>query len=365
MNKLAELLGMDPVELRMKNVLHDNVPTHVGSPLPEGVTIEETLQVCSQRAGWVHRAGSWQRPPARKPSSPQRLRGLGLACGMKNVGFSFGAPENCAAIVELHGSSEIERVVLRHAGAEVGQGAHTAMAQMVAEAVGVPLSRVDLVMSDTATSGDSGSASASRLTFMSGNSIRGAVEAALKAWNDEERPAIGEYVYRPPATTMFDPETGQCVPNFCYGYVAQVVDLEVDSETGQIDIIKVISAHDVGRAINPQQVEGQIEGGVVQAQGYAIMENFQMREGRVVTDMLSTYLIPTILDIPHEVEGLILEYNDRIGPWGARGMAEMPFIPFTPAVTAALHDATGIWFDSIPLTPDHVVSHLREAGIGV
>jgi CO/xanthine dehydrogenase Mo-binding subunit len=199
---------------------------------------------------------------------------------------------------------------------------------------------------------------------MSGNAIRGAVEEAMKAWANEERPATGTYTYRAPATSMFDPQTGKSDPNFAYGYVAEAVELEVDLETGQIDLISVVCADDVGRAVNPRMIEGQIEGAVVQAQGYAIMENLQMREGHVTTPYLSTYLIPTVLDIPHQVKSVILEYADPRGPWGIRGMAEMPFLPFAPAVTAAIHDATGVWLDELPITPERVVSALRAAGLG-
>jgi CO/xanthine dehydrogenase Mo-binding subunit len=289
---------------------------------------------------------------------------LGLAAAFKNVGFSFGAPEKCVATIELHGGSQIERVVLRHAGADVGQGAHTVMAQMAAEAVGVPLEMVETVMSDTATSEFSGSSSASRMTFMSGNSIRGAAEQALNAWKNEERPAIATFTYRPPKTTMYDPETGKSEPNFAYGYVAQAVEVEVDVETGEITVLNVVSANDVGHAINPQLVQGQIEGAVVQAQGYAIMENFQMREGRVLTPFLSNYLIPTVLDVPHQVRSVVLEYADPIGPWGARGMAEMPFMPFAPALSAAVKDAIGVWVDDIPMTSERMVRVLRAAGLG-
>lgn len=255
----------------------------------------------------------------------------------------------------MHGVSEIEKVVLHHAGAEVGQGTHTAMAQMTADAVGVPIEKVHLIVSDTAQTADSGSASASRLTFMSGNAIRGAAEEALEKWKDGERPALAFYQYRPPATTPLDPKTGKSEPNFSYGYVAQVVSVAVDTETGAIRVLNVISANDVGQAINPQLVEGQIEGAVVQALGYAILEDFQQEGGYVQTGQLSTHLIPTVLDIPDKVESLILEYPDPIGPWGARGMAEMPFIPLAPAVIAAVHDALGTWFDSFPLTPERVL----------
>ncbi len=358
MNRLAEALGMDPVELRLKNVLREGDLLSVGTPLPPGVSIGQVVEACAAAADWKQRRSHPQ------PDQPHRRRGVGFACGFKNVGFSFGAPEKCTAIIELHGGTEIEEVVLRHAASEVGQGTHTALAQMAAEAAGVPLEKVRLVMSDTATSGDSGSVSASRMTFMAGNAIRGAAAQALKKWQDEERPAIAEYVYRPPKTTPYDPQTGRSEPNFAYGYVAEMVDLEVDLETGMVEILDVVCANDVGRAINPQQVQGQIEGAVVQAQGYALMEHFQMHEGRVLTSYLSTYLIPTILDVPHQVQSVILEYPDPIGPWGARGMAEMPFIPLAPAVAAALHDATGIWFDSLPMIPERLVRAFRAAGLG-
>jgi CO/xanthine dehydrogenase Mo-binding subunit len=196
------------------------------------------------------------------------------------------------------------------------------------------------------------------MTFMAGNSIKGACELALEKWRNEERPAIGRYKYRPPATTPFDPQTGKSEPNFAYGYVAQAVTLEVDLETGHIRLLDVISADDVGKAINPQQVQGQIEGAVVQAFGYAILENFVQKDGYVQTQNLSTYLIPTVLDIPEKVQSLILEYPDPIGPWGARGMAEMPFLPMAPAITAAVQDATGVWFHEFPLTPERVLRGL-------
>ena len=288
-----------------------------------------------------------------------------MAACFKNIGFSFGFPEYSWAAVELHGESEIEEVIVRQAGADVGQGAHTAFMQMVADGVGVPFDRVKIVASDTASSKSSGSASASRLSFMAGNAIRGAAIEALNLWKGEERPAIAEFEYRPPKTTPYDPLTGESNPNFAYGYAAQAVEVEVDTEIGHIRILKVVSVNDVGKAINPQQVTGQIEGAVVQAQGYALMEHLISEDGKIINPALSTYLIPTALDVPVEVKSVILEYPDHIGPWGVRGMAEMPFIPLAPAIAAAVHDATGVWFDDLPFTPDKVVMALREHGIGI
>ena len=302
MNKLAEKLGMDPVELRMKNLLHEGSLLSVGTPLPRGVSMPQVAEKAALAGGWKLE-GKWQRPHAPSCTSENKRYGIGYACGFKNVGFSFGAPEQCTARIELHGTTEIDEAIVYHSGADCGQGAHTVFAQMAAEALELPIEKIRLVVSDTAYTANSGSTSASRMTFMAGNSILGAVELALKKWHDEERPAIGVYQYRPPKTTPYDPETGKSEPNFAYGYVAQVAEVEVDIETGHVRLLRVWCADDVGTAVNPQLVQGQIEGAVVQAQGYAILENFVVgQDGKVQTPHLSTYLIPTVLDVPQEVQ---------------------------------------------------------------
>jgi CO/xanthine dehydrogenase Mo-binding subunit len=359
MNKLAQALEMDPVALRMKNLLRDGSLTAMGTPLPGGVGLVEVTEKCAAAAGCD---GGWKKPVVSDATVPSHLRrGIGIAVGFKNVGFSFGYQENCWAKVELRGEEEIERAVVYIGSADVGQGTHTVIRQMAAEALGLPLERVHLIASDTATSpGSSGSSSASRMTFMAGNAIRGAAEAALERWRAEKRPAVAEHTYLAPKTTPFDPETGYGIPNFAYGYVAQAVEAEVDTETGQLHVLHVVSADDVGKAINPQQVEGQIEGGVAQAVGWATCENFVVEGGRVLTPHLSTYLIPTVADVPERVESIIVEQADPNGPWGVRGMGEMPFLPLAPALVAAVHDATGVWFDELPLTPGRVLRGLKE-----
>ena len=363
MNKLAEALKIDPVELRIRNVLSEGSLLGVDSPIPKGVSIAQVVEECARKAGWQKGDQGWKFGktfPVTVSERPQKRRGIGFACGFKNVGFSFGAPEECWAIIELHGGVDIERAILHHAGADVGQGSHTIFAQMVSDALNISIDKVELDLSDTATSRNSGSASASRLTFMAGNSIYGAAGIALKKWKDEERPAIGKYQYLPPRTTPLEPQTGECYPNFAYGYVAEVVEVEVDTEIGEVRIVNVICADDVGHAINPLLVKGQIEGCIAQATGYTLLENFIQKKGEVLTRELSTYLIPTVLDVPDSVESIILEYPDPIGPWGARGMGEMPFLPFAPAVTAAVHAATGVWFDEFPLTPERVLKGLGK-----
>lgn len=368
-NKLAAALGIDPVTIRLRNSLREGSIGITQTPMPRGVTLPQVIEQCAEAAGWRDGMGvSAETTPLKSfqslPPNPDAVRyGRGFACAYKNVGFSFGFPERCEATVELHGGAEIERAVVYHAGAEVGQGSHTVFRQMAAAALGVDLSRIELVASDTATSGDSGSVSASRMTWMAGNAIQLAAEQALANWTDEERPARAHVRFTPPATQAMDPDTGKSVPNFAYGYVAEYVELAVDIETGHLHVARVICADDVGRAINPQLIEGQIEGAVVQAYGYSVSENLQLRDGRIINPRLSTYLIPGIMDIPARVDSVILEYPDPLGPWGARGMAEMPFIPLAPAITAALHDATGIWFDRLPLTPGRLAARFREAGL--
>ena len=372
-NKLAEALGMSPVEIRLRNILDDEKLLSVGTPLPGGVSLKQVVEEAGRAGGWEEagrpegwkagRMEDWKagRLSRTQPSSLPILKGRGFAAGFKNIGFSFGYQENSWAKVALEGTAEIERATLYIAGAEVGQGHHTAMLQIASEVLNLPADKITLVVSDTAVTQSSGSASASRLTLMAGNAVKGAAERALGRWQDEERPAVAEYTYLAPKTTPFAQVDGQpSTPNFAYGYVAQSVEVEVDVETGVIHIARVVSANDVGRAINPQQVIGQTEGAVVQAEGYAMLENFQMKDGYVLTPHLSTYLIPGVLDIPDRVETIIVEQPAPHGPYGVRGMGEMPYLPLTPALAAAVHDATGVWFDEFPLTPERVLRGLGK-----
>jgi len=379
MNKLAEALDVDPVALRINNLLRDETPTSMRTPLPGGVSLVEVTRQCAHAIGWRQAdkeepqgpLATWQKPSPQTTSragkrsvtrhSEALYSGIGLAVGFKNIGFSFGYQENCWAKIELQGEEEIERAIVNIGSADVGQGAHTVIRQMAAEALGIPLSRVHMDASDTGSSpGSAGSTSASRMTFMAGNAVRKTSAEVLRSWREGDRPAIAEETYLAPETTHFDPETGEGLPNFAYGYVAQAVEVTVDVETGELDIERVVCANDVGKAVNPEQVEGQIEGGVAQAAGWATCEDFITEEGRILTPHLSTYLIPTIADVPRHVESIIVEEPDPRGPWGVRGMGEMPFLPLAPALVAAVHDATGMWIEELPLTPERVLRALKQ-----
>jgi len=355
LNKIAEKLGMDPVEIRLKNALRNGDTLGVGTPAPLPVSIVECIEAARDSFKWKRRTKRSEKKP-----KGGLVRGRGFAAGFKNVGFSFGYKENCWAKVEIHGNGAIDHVILHQAGADVGQGLHTILSQMAAEVLGVPMSKIEFRGSDSATQGNPGSASASRLTFMAGNAVKGAAEQALEKWKLEERPAMAEFSYFAPPTTPMDKETGHSMPNFQYAYVAQAVEVEVDTDTGHVRVLQITSADDVGKAINPEQVVGQIEGAIVQAHGYAVMEEYKTRDGRVLTDQFSTYLIPTIWDIPQKVDSVVVEVPDPNGPWGARGLGELPYLPVAAAIGAAIHDATGVWISEFPFTPERVLRALGK-----
>ncbi|MDF1515212.1 MAG: molybdopterin-dependent oxidoreductase, partial [Anaerolineae bacterium] len=361
MNKLAQALDMDPVAFRLHNLVRDGEPMPWGQSLPDnGRGLTDTLLAAAEAVGWRSTEQGWQAPlPENGESSNHSRGGTGIALAFKNVGFSFGYQDNAWAGVELHGEAEIERVLAYAASSDVGQGVHTIIRQMFADALGVALEKIHLQPVDTAHSQSSGSCSASRMTFMIGNAIRGAAAQALKKWGDEERPAEAEYTYLAPKTTRVDPVTGDGNPNFSYGYVAIAVEVQVDTLTGECRFPRIVCANDVGQAINPRLLEGQIEGGVVQALGWATTEHYQERNGHPLSRSLSTYLIPTIDDIPVHMQSIIIENPEPNGPWGARGMAEMPFIAVASAVHHAVYEATSVWYNGFPFTAERILRGLK------
>jgi len=355
MDKIAEALQIDPVELRMRNLYRDGSIEPTGNIVPPGVGAIQTLATAARAAGWRHTPDKgWQRPEVSQPEDQTKKRGLSIACSYKNVGYSFGFPERSSAEVEIFGNGKIERVIVRHSAAEVGQGIVTALSQVAAEVLGVSPDIIELGAMFDNQAPMSGSASASRLAFMAGNAVKGAAERALQQWLGEQKPPVKAfYEYRAPTTTQPDPETGECVPNYCYGYAAMAAEVEVDTETGLLRILRLISANDVGKALNPQIVEGQIEGAVAQGLGWAVTEDFKQQDGIPRTRNFTEYLIPTVMDMP-PTETHILENADPVGPFGARGVGEMAMLCVAPALSSAIHNATGGWVNSLPLTPERV-----------
>lgn len=363
--RLAHALGIDPIEMRRRNIYREGSIEPSQGPLPPGVSALPVMERCVEEAKARLDYGS----PRPQPKKPHLRRGVGIACGIKNIGYSFGYPDQATAEVELYGSDKIEHATVRVGAADVGQGAHTILRQIAAETLGLPFEHpqgagesplIEMVTDDSGQAPNAGSASASRMTYMGGRAVHDASKAALAKWESGERPARAQVQFRPAPTTGLDPETTAGEPNFAYGYAAQAVEVEVDTLSGLVQVLKIISVHDVGRAVNRQQVEGQIEGCLAQALGYALLEDFQMRDGKVLTPYFSTYLLPTALDMPTEIVPVIMELADPNGPYGARGMAEMPLVPLTPAIAIAIHDATGVWLSQQPMTPERVLVALRQ-----
>ncbi|HVS45054.1 MAG TPA: xanthine dehydrogenase family protein molybdopterin-binding subunit [Verrucomicrobiae bacterium] len=361
--RLAHALDLDPFEIRRRNMYREGSIEPTNHPLPQGVGAIPTLERCAQEAGARLGYGLPDASVGVSQGGAHLKRGVGIASGIKNVGYSFGFPDQATATVELFGSKEIERAVLRIGAADVGQGSHLILRQICAETLGCAMERVEIVADDSIESPNAGSASASRMTYMGGRAVFDAATAARAKFPGDGH-VVATQQFRPTPTTPIDPLTHAGTPNFCYGYVSQAVEVEVDTRTGQVRILRIVSVHDVGKAINKQQVEGQIEGCLAQAVGYVLTENMICRDGKILTPYFSTYLLPTTLDMPTEVFPIILEGADPHGPYGARGMAEMPLVPFAAAVAGAIHAATGAWITQLPMTPERVLRALREGAGG-
>ncbi len=373
MDMLAEKLGMDPVEIRLKNMVGPGDRGTVGQVLPESVAPgKETLRKAALAAGWQEENGRWIRPSLEQPENPRKKRGIGIAVTYKNIAYSFGFDDKATAVAELFLGSDgkIDRAVIRIGASDVGQGVRTALAQMAADALGIDISQVEMAELDTAGVPSAGSSSASRQTYMSGNAVVGACREALRMRQEALESGSGEHYVRAKytfssrsvhPTTNFDPETGLCDPHVTYGFCTQVAEVEVDTETGVVDVLRVISAQDVGKAINPRLLWGQVAGAVHMGIGYALTEEFVQKEGRVMTRNFSEYLIPTVLDMPKKLESITIEVPEKSGPFGAKGMGEMPTLPTAPAILNAIYDAVGVRLDRIPATPERVWRALTGA----
>jgi CO/xanthine dehydrogenase Mo-binding subunit len=366
MDKLAEALNMDPVELRMKNLLEPGDIAVTGNVMTEETGVKETLRQAALAAGWRQEGERWIKPELGAPSAPHKRRGIGVAIGYKNVGYSLGFEDKSSAHVELTlaESGEIARALVKIASVEVGQGVLTALAQIAADTLGVDLSKVRMAYLDTANVPDAGSSSASRHVFMSGGAVHRACLSAREKWEAVLRAETGEthveteYTFRGRsvrATTPFAPETGQCEPHISYSYATQIALVEVDTETGETDILHFWAAADAGKVVNPPMYFGQQAGGVHMGVGYALTEHYIQQEGRPRTRRFSEYHIPTVLDMPRQFQSIAVESApDPNGPFGATGLGETPTLPTAPAITNAIHDAVGVWIDHLPANAERV-----------
>jgi len=324
-----------------------------------------------------------------------KKRGYGLANMWYGIGNTAN-PNPSGAFVDF--LDDGTAIVLTGC-ADIGQGSSTVLAQIAAETLGICIEDVVIVSADTEVTPDAGASSASRQTYVSGNAVRLAAEkvrdqviaVAAEIYNlptetlslyqgeiwDSNKPcgvSIKEIVIKcrskgiltlghgsyNPITTMLDPETGQGIPYATYAFATQVVEVEVNTETGIVEVKQIVAAHDVGTAINPQNVEGQIEGGCAMGIGYALLEEVILKDGEIQNPGMSTYLIPTALDVP-EIHTIIIEESEISGPYGAKGVGEPALVPTAAAIANAVADALGIRIYDLPLTPERVVAAIKSA----
>ena len=380
---LAEKAGLDQLEFRLDNALRNGEPTVTGQVFHKGVGIAECLEAL--KPAWERAKNDAARANGGKPHVK---RGVGLATCWYGCG-NTSLPNPSTIRVGITGDGD---VVLHQGAVDIGQGANTVIAQIAADALGVAVHQLKLVGADTDQTPDGGKTSASRQTYVSGSAAKKSGEALraaiLRQANvdgtatltigngrisvqstegtrtislHEMTPNALGYVFMSEET--YDPPTkpldahGQGEPYAVYGYGAQLVELDVDVKLGTVKLRKITAAHDVGRAINPQLVEGQIEGGIAQGIGLALMEDYI--PGR--TENLHDYLIPTVGDMP-EIESIIVEVEDGHGPYGAKGLGEHVLIPTAPAILNAIRNATGALVRHLPATPDKVLAAIRESG---
>ena len=375
MTKLAEALGMDPVEIRLQNLIRPGDITITGNPMHEGVATWETCHEAALAAGWQEdEHGHWHAPDLGEPSAPWKRRGIGVAVAYKNVGFSFGFDDKSTAIVDLRldEGGDIVGATIKCGATDVGQGVQTVLVQFAAEVLGIPPDRIRFALVDSALVPDAGSSSASRQTYMSGQAVVLACEAALEERDKALRAETGEtrvsatVTYRgrsarPTTGWAADPTgRGQCDPHIGYGCGTQIALVEVDVETGECEILKMWAAHNVGKAVHPEMIIGQIAGGIHMGVGYALTEEYIQIEGVPRTRNLSQYQIPTVWDMPHEIVPIIVEVPDPAGPYGVKGVGEMTTLNTAPAILAAIRDAVGVWIDSLPATPERVYLAIKH-----
>ena len=375
---VARELGLDALAFRRKNLLGYGDETATGHKLVESVGVEEVLARVVEAADYEAKRAEYDR---QDPAAVVR-RGIGIAATFYGVGLgALGKALNPAgANVVVSGDGTVTLAV---GTTEIGQGMITVLAQIAAETLGCAMEDVRVVESDTSRVPDSGPTVASRTTLMSGNAVRDgcqqikdrmarALEAnghdpASLAFKDAVRECTALQVqlaaqgWAVPPKTTFDVETGQGDPYVTYTWSVNTVEVEVDTATGEVRPIKVVSGHDIGKVINPQLGEGQIQGGVAQGLGYALVEEHHLRDGAIANHQLANYIIPTPMDVP-EIVPIIVEHAYPWGPYGAKGLGETPLIGVAPAVVNAIAQALGgVFIREIPATPERVWEAWRQA----
>ncbi len=385
MDELARRLQMDPAEIRKVNYLTKGEPLATGQVLNHAVSLQETTDRTLQAFG-------------EKPASTGPIKiGRGIASGMTSYGRMIFLHDTSRSYVsiEMDGS-----VIIRAGVQDIGGGQASSLCQIAAEVLGVPLEDIKIYIADTALTPFAGTTTATRQLYMSGNATLMAsrelrktlIQKAAQMMNiDSQRldlvdrevvdksgerksilltevvkacasdglPLYHVALYKAPFRTLtqFERIEGDVFPDFTFG--THGVEVAVDEETGKVEVLKIISCFDVGRAINRLSVEGQIEGGAIYGMGYALTEEVVLKEGKTLTPSFSEYLLPTSMDVP-ELETILIESGDGVGPFGAKGIGEPSVCSVAPAIANAIYDAVGVRIYDLPLTPEKIVRALKE-----
>lgn len=388
MDRLAAKLGMDKTELRMKNLIHSGDAVTTGQIVPHA-TGQECFEAVLKKIDWKNRSY--------ETGAPHLKRGYGVSVICFGLGYGDGFPDASRARCKLTADGTVE---VYSSAVDVGQGLMNMIAQIVAEEVGVPLARVRPILGDTELTPESGSTSATRQTYFTGSAVQLAASELKKQLQDIAASHLEELVYEikiengeaynvfhpkkrmtlpelaregkrrgysleamglyKPPTMPEDTQTGQSMRAFVtYLFGSHACQVLVDTETGEVKVERYIACHDVGKAINPDQVIGQIQGGVTQGIGMVLMEEVVMKDGRIMNPGFTDYILPTIRDVP-EIECIVMENPDPGGPFGARGIGEPPLIACGPAVMSAISDAIGKPIRTLPATPERVWRTISE-----
>lgn len=390
LNRIAEQLGISPLDIRRRNVYHPGDVTPTGQILRDSVAGEEVLERAAEAAEFTRirartadarrrRAGSGTVPDGPFRTDKERIAGgIGLALAWHGAGFTGSGEIKLASVASLELTAD-GRVVVLTASTEMGQGTRTIFPQLVAAALDIPDAEVEVAAQDTWFVPDSGPTVASRTAMVVGGllikaaqRLRTQVEAATggafatthRAYAAEHGATRIDQRFEPyPDSVTFDDDLyrGDAYPAF--GWAACVAHVEVDLDTGEVHVRDVVAADDIGRVIHPVLAEGQVEGGTLQAVGYATIEEIKLQDGRYLNDRLATYIIPTALDAPR-ISTILVEAPFTGVPHGAKGVGELPMDVGAPAVVAAIADATGAWIGDLPASPERILAALTgRAGV--
>jgi len=393
MDQVAEELDIDPIQLRRMNALREGTVTNTGQHLRESVGLVECIDKTAQAVLEITE-GEDPFSSQTVPGEPNKRRAWGFAVTFKNTGLGEGAPDNASAEIEI---LEDGRVETRISSAEIGQGLVTVLQIITAEELALPLEQVNVFLSDTDLTPDGGPTTGSRQTYISGNAAK---YAAVQLRNSM-RSTLSEKFNLPPDEIVFDQgkvqlngkqlsfaEVGELMKaegretrlvyqyqspkttplgeagdkHFAYSFAAQAMEVEVDLETGEVRVVRAVGATDVGKAINPLGLQGQIEGGLIMGIGHAITEEFILEEGQVITDHLSRYRMPSIHHVPDEIQVIVVEDPTEDGPYGGKGVGEISTMPVPPAIVNAVYNACGVRLNCIPVDQDWLAGEIAKLG---